>query len=73
MIAFRIFFVMLIESLHILIAIIKLSGLSGIYLYLYSVEGVGPRHIRPIKTLGPSILIVFPTFLSMYIFAYHLR
>ncbi len=21
-------------------------------------EGVGPRHIRPIKTLGPSILIV---------------
>ncbi len=37
---------------------------------IYSVEGVGPRNVRPIKTLGPSVLIVFPTCLSTYVFAY---
>ncbi len=29
-------------------------------MYLYSVEGVGPRNVPPIKTLIPSILIGFP-------------
>ncbi len=23
--------------------------------FIYSVEGVGPRNVRPIKTLGPSV------------------
>ncbi len=41
--------------------------LSG---FIYCVEGVGPRNVRPIKTLGPSILIVFPACLSTYVLAY---
>ncbi len=49
------------NSLHILIAIIKLSGLN---LFIYSVEGLGPRNVCP------SVLIVFPTCLSMYVLAY---
>ncbi len=55
------------KSLHIPIVIIKLSGLN---VFIYSVEGVGPRNVRPIKKLGPSILIGFPTCLSTYVFAY---
>ncbi len=38
--------------------------------FIYSVEAVGPRNVRPIKTLGPSVLIGFPTCLSMYVLAY---
>ncbi len=49
------------KSLHILIAIIKLSGLN---VFIYSVEGVGPRNVRP------SVLIVFSTCLLTYVFAY---
>uniref|UniRef100_A0A672PTU1 Uncharacterized protein n=1 Tax=Sinocyclocheilus grahami TaxID=75366 RepID=A0A672PTU1_SINGR len=30
--------------------------------FIYSVEGVGPRNVRPIKTLGSSILIAFLNF-----------
>ncbi len=33
-------------------------------------EGVRPRNVSPIKTLGPSVLIVFPTCLSTYVLAY---
>ncbi len=44
------------NSLHILIAIIKLSGLN---LFIYSVEDLGPRNVRP------SVLIVFPTCISI--------
>ncbi len=55
------------KSLFILIAIIKLSGLN---VFIYSVEGVRPRNVRPITTLGPSVLIVFPTCLSTYVLAY---
>ncbi len=32
--------------------------------FVYSVEGVGPRNVHPIKTLILSILIDFPTCLS---------
>ncbi len=35
-----------------------------LFVFIYSVEGVGPRNVRPIKTLGPSVLIGFPTCLS---------
>ncbi len=37
---------------------------------MYSVKGVGPRNVRPIKTLVPSVLIGFPTCLSTCDFAY---
>ncbi len=37
-----------------------------LYVFIYSVEGVGPRNVRPIKTLILSILIDFPTCLSTY-------
>ncbi len=36
------------KSLHIPIAIIKLSGLN---VFIYSVEGVGPRNVRPLTFL----------------------
>ncbi len=38
--------------------------------FTYSVEDLVPRNVRPIKTLRPSVLIVFPTCLPMYVFAY---
>ncbi len=38
--------------------------------FIYSVEGVGQIHVCPIKTIGSSILIVFPTCLSTCVFAY---
>ncbi len=49
------------KSLHIPIAIIQLSGLN---VFIYSVEGVGPRNVNPIRMFVPSILIDFPTCLS---------
>ncbi len=55
------------KSLHTPIAIIKLSGLN---VFIYSVEGVGHRNVRPIKMLIPSVLIDFPTCLSTCVFAY---
>ncbi len=55
------------KSLHIPIAIIKLSSLN---VFIYSVEGIGPRNVHPIKTLGSSVLIVFPICLSSSVFAY---
>ncbi len=38
--------------------------------FIYSVEGVGQRNVRPIKTLGSSVLIVSPTCLLTCEFAY---
>ncbi len=59
------------KSLHIPIAIIKLSGLNVfICIYIFCGRRIGPRNVRPIKKLGPSVLIGFPICLSTYVLAY---
>ena len=40
------------------------------YVYVLSMEGVGPQNVRPITAFSPNAIIGCPTCLTTYVFSY---